>query len=130
MYKYTVTQKELDPTNGNIVVTAHFEDDAKPGTVHVNKTWAFDLTDARIDEWARQYIDVLTTRDRNFAALTTGAAKTPAPVSPATQAVTDAQIKLSEAMRSAQIKQLNDPDVTAAHAALLAAQEAAKAKRA
>lgn len=125
MYKYTVTDKQKDITNGNIVVTVNFEDDANPGTVYTQKTWAFDLTDARIDEWARNVISTLATRDANFDGITLNTTKEPDAIKPAVQAAQDAQIAFAKALQQAtlkkQITELNDADVDAAYANLVAA---------
>jgi hypothetical protein len=117
-YKYTVTSKMKDPTNGNIVITADFVDDALPSVVYTFKTFGFDLTDAFIDDWAGKTINVLMTRDANFPNITVGVQTIPR--APVVSPVASAQGAFMKASEAAQVKARNDPDEMAAYAALIA----------
>lgn len=121
-YTYTVADKGKDPTNGNIVVTVNFDDGS--GIIHSQKTWAFDLTNDRIDAWARDYITVLETRDASFDAITTGVPTTPKPIGDNIVALRQAEADFAAAREKASVAKLNDPDAEATYAALLAARAA------
>lgn len=104
-YQYTVTDKQKDPNNGNIVVTVTFND-AVTGNTYTRQTWAFDLTNTAIDNWARNVISTLVTRDANFGTITLNVPTTPSPVDPTTQAqinAVNAQVALSQAVTLAQM---------------------------
>lgn len=101
-------------TDGKTTISEQF-----PGT---------DLTDAMIAEQARKRIqNVLEIGDIALAALQGGNIIIPeAPDNSQKQAVVNAQVALNDAVRKAQFRALNDPDVDAALATLDAAQTALK----
>jgi hypothetical protein len=134
MYTYTVTDKKKDPANGNIVVTVNFVDDANPSVVYTQQTWAFDLTDAVIDDWARRVIATFVARDAAFDGITLNTPKAPSAIDPAVQAAQDAQAALDAAIADAALKKTvadlanNDPAVQTAYDNFQNAQTTLSAK--
>lgn len=123
-YKYKAVSKIKDPSNGNIVVSVDFFDENTPEIVYRDKIFAFDLTDAKIDSWARSKILVFEQRDANFEEITIGIEKKPDDIDPKLVTLIAAKKIYSEALNAAQIKSLNDTSLQDAFVALKAAEAA------
>lgn len=126
-HTYTVIEKKSDATSGNIIVRVQFVDSDDPGNPHIAETFANDLTDTTIDDWARRVIETLDRRKAAFNQITTGVAKSPADLSDERKALEAAQVVFTDALEQAQIAALKDEALSAAYTALRAARAALQA---
>lgn len=130
-YRYRVISVDKDNSNGNIIATVRFADPAVSGSAVDLKVWAYDLTDATIDEWARNTAAVLATRDASISGITLNRDKVPDALPAARKTLEDATKafvdKLAEVEEAARVAALGDADLTKAYADLVAARAAVSA---
>lgn len=125
--KYKVTSKELDKSNGNVVVTFDAWDDANaPGVIDFpgQKTWANDFTDETLTAFIAKRVAVLFEGRTALAAVTVHSAAQDVPavtVDPKRDAIRIADLAFRQAFQLAQVRALNDPDALDKYNALQAA---------
>lgn len=130
VWRYKVVDKREDNSNQNIVATVQFEDTAVPGVVTERQIFGYDLTNAIIEDWARDVIATLTTRKTNIGAITLNVAKQPAALRDAKRNLRLAEQAFADALQEAQIKALANSELDTAWEVLKAARTAAGVARA